>query len=155
MYMYACYSSQHSLWITRTEEGPLCPSVCKSRSWPAHIQEHGNDIEAQDLWWSSIVYKTVIISDGLQNKQVLEKAPVKAKTITARPPPADTSQSQKKIFLWHTKKTFSMAPFSHRKCWSYSQSVTWPFKPYLESSKLADVSEHLVVVKIPPPHPHW
>ena len=26
---------------------------------------------------------------------------------------------------------------------------------YLERSKLADVSEHLVVVKIPPPHPHW
>ena len=84
---------------------------------------------------------------------LLEKAPVKAKTITARPPPADTSQSQKKIFLW--QKTFSMAPFSHRKCSSYSQSETWPFKRYLKSSKLADVSEHLVIAKIPPPHPHW
>ena len=99
---YACYFSPRSLWITRREEGPLCPPVCKLRSWRAHIQEHGNDIEAQDLWWSFIVYKTVMISGGCKT-MLLEKAPVKAKNITARPPPADTSQSQKKIFLWQKK----------------------------------------------------
>ena len=102
----------------------------------------------------NLPYFTSLWSSLMVAKQCCrKKAPVKAKTITARPPPADTSQSQKKIFLW--QKTFSKAPFSHRKCSSYSQSETWPFKRYLKSSKLADVSEHLVVVKIPPPHPHW
>ena len=80
----------------------------------------------------------------------LEKAPVKAKTITARPPPADTNQSQKKIFLWQ-KNIFHGAFFLPKVFKLFTKCTL----PYLKSSKLADVSEHLVVVKIPPPHPHW
>ena len=69
------------------------------------------------------------------------RIPVKAKTITASPPPADTSQSQKKIRFWQ------------HLC-SQIFSLVLSLK-YLEGAKLADVSEHLIVVKISASHGHW
>ena len=146
---FACYPSPRSLWITRREEGLLCPPVCKSRSWRAHIQEHGNDIGAQDLWWSFIVYKSVIISYGCKTNRCWKRHLWRQRPSQQDRPLQTPARARRRSFSDKKK------PFSHRKCSSYSQSVTWLFKPYLESSKLADVSEHLVVVKIPPPHPHW